>query len=289
MSATDSCPKCGVPWPAGKPLPTTECPACGVIFAKFHAAQREKQRQLEEQAAIAAKAEMAEKKKAAKAATRTETPVLAGHPRLAACATCGGIVAYGAKACPHCGAAGPTPMGLMKCKECGSEVSTRAAACPKCGAPPPPPGRKTKGETWFVVIMLLIIFSVAIGLSGRSNRGSSDQRAGDDPGPSAARTAQYRAAGLRAGILRMSMKDPEAFALTSLLVMPDGVACYRYRAKNSFGAVLPSRAVWAPGTELLTEERDGNVFLGIWKAGCTAGGGEEIAPQVNRAIEQAKR
>lgn len=121
VSVTTSCPKCGVLWPADKPLPVTECPACGVNFAKFNAARVERQRQLAEQADRAAKAEkqMADRaakaeKKAATAATKVKLHA-AADAKLAACATCGGSVAYGAKTCPHCGAEGPTkPISRIK-------------------------------------------------------------------------------------------------------------------------------------------------------------------------------
>jgi hypothetical protein len=51
MSAATSCPKCGIQWPADKPLPITECPTCGVIFAKYFAAQAQKESLRQEQGA----------------------------------------------------------------------------------------------------------------------------------------------------------------------------------------------------------------------------------------------
>jgi hypothetical protein len=37
--------------------------------------------------------------------------------------------------------------------------------------------------------------------------------------------------------IKNAMKDPQAFELTSLVVMPNGSAFYEYRDKNSFGAI----------------------------------------------------
>ena len=50
-----------------------------------------------------------------------------------------------------------------------------------------------------------------------------------------------------AKLLKAGMKDPESFQLKQLLVMPDGSACYTYRATNSFNAKLEASAVLLPG------------------------------------------
>lgn len=164
MSATTSCPKCGVSWPAEKPLPTTECPACGVIFAKFNAAKLENQRLLAKQADRAAQSEkqMAEgagqaAKKAATAATKAMSRAAAG-PKLAACATCGGNVAYGAKACPHCGAAGPTkPISKAKLTILGIGVLAIVGAMSRGGGGSsslPPRGSATDTQREMAQMMI---------------------------------------------------------------------------------------------------------------------------------------
>lgn len=101
------CPKCGVQWPTDKPLPLTECPSCGVIFAKFLAAREDKRKRAAEKEAQVARAA---EKAAAKVKPAPAAPALARAtlPKgLAECAICGGTVAIGANACPHCGAPGP--------------------------------------------------------------------------------------------------------------------------------------------------------------------------------------
>ncbi len=177
-------------------------------------------------------------------------------------------------------------MALVKCRECGAQVSTQAAACPKCGAPPPQPPRRTKPEVWAVAAALALIFIVAISSSSPTSQPPTREQA-TAQAANPQRQARLAAAGLAAGLLRMGMKDPEAFVLTSLLVMPDGTACYRYRAKNSFGAVLPGRAIRAGG-KMLLEENDADAFQRAWGAECVGKSGEEIAEQVSRAIERAK-
>lgn len=82
--------------------------------------------------------------------------------------------------------------------------------------------------------------------------------------------------------LKRAAKDPEAFDLQSLVVMPNGTACYEYRAKNSFGAILPSSAVLTPSGRMLLREHDGNAFVSAWNKNCTPSGGDEIAPLVKR-------
>lgn len=111
-----SCPKCSAVWPTDKPLPTTECPTCGVIFAKFYAAQAEKR---EREAAQEKAAQQAQAKREALARSKAERQAARDakeqekinrnrqQSALSQCSACGGTVAFGAKSCPHCGAPGP--------------------------------------------------------------------------------------------------------------------------------------------------------------------------------------
>lgn len=102
--------------PADKPLPLTECPSCGVIFAKFLVAQEEKRKRVAEQESQAARA-------AEKAAAKTKPAPLGEPPKakpvaatLANCPSCGGLVAIGATACPHCGRGDPAPVPKQSTK-----------------------------------------------------------------------------------------------------------------------------------------------------------------------------
>ena len=105
LSATTTCPKCGTHWPEDKPLPIHECPACGVVFAKFRAEQAEARRREDARAEIAAKEAARQAELAAKAERKAAAQAV--EPAVTACAACGGTVAKAAKACPHCGAPGP--------------------------------------------------------------------------------------------------------------------------------------------------------------------------------------
>jgi hypothetical protein len=157
-----ACPKCGVIWPPDKPLPTTECPDCGVVFVKFHAAERERKRLAAEKAEKDAQAAKVEAERAAKAAQKAaaaaskhRAPALPADSRLAACSACGGKVAYGAKTCPHCGAPGPAKktskvtlavVGIGTLIFIGAIVQGGKSALPSAPASAPPRGSATEDQ-----------------------------------------------------------------------------------------------------------------------------------------------
>jgi hypothetical protein len=98
------------------------------------------------------------------------------------------------------------------------------------------------------------------------------------------RDFQMKLAGLAAKQLKNGMKDPDSFELKSLLFMPNGTACYEYRATNSFGAHLAGAAVLTTKGKLLVQEQNGNAFVSAWNKECTVSGGEDIADLVKIAI-----
>lgn len=98
----------------------------------------------------------------------------------------------------------------------------------------------------------------------------------------ARRDAQLQLAGAGAMTLKSSMKDPQSFNLTSLVVKDNGVACYQYRAINSFGAILPSSAVMTAKGKMLSQAHDGNAFVSVWNKECAPAGGDEIAELLKR-------
>jgi hypothetical protein len=98
----------------------------------------------------------------------------------------------------------------------------------------------------------------------------------------AKRNLQMTIAAMGAQDLKNSMKDPDSFELKSLLFMPDGAACYEYRATNSFGAHLKGEAVYTPKGKLLVHEQNPNAFISAWNKECTVSSGEEIAFVVNQ-------
>jgi hypothetical protein len=96
------------------------------------------------------------------------------------------------------------------------------------------------------------------------------------------RDAQLQLAGTGAVELKHAMKDPEAFELKSLYVTTSGASCYDFRAKNSFGATFPGRAVMNAKGKMFLQERDGDRFASVWNADCTKDGGDDITALVKR-------
>ena len=183
-------------------------------------------------------------------------------------------------------------MALIACKECNNEVSTEARTCPKCGAKVVEP-KKPMSTTTKILIGLFGfgVLAMVVSESGRKEdrENAEKQRIAaltpeqktKEKADKSKRNLQLQMAEVGASTLKKSMKDPTAFDLTSLTVLPNGSACYEYRAKNSFGAIFPASAVLTKG-KLLVSERDGNNFVEVWNKECTVSGGDEIAASVKR-------
>lgn len=127
------------------------------------------------------------------------------------------------------------------------------------------------------------LFAVAVAAAVVQTGGGKDESTAIPPGQQAIvdkakkeRTAKIQIAAAGAVDLKRAMKDPAAFELTSLLLMPSGAACYEYRAKNSFGAVMPGRAVMTTKGKIYTDETSRAAFVKNWNTECTKPGGEEL-------------
>ena len=184
-------------------------------------------------------------------------------------------------------------MALITCQECKHEVSTEAKTCPNCGAKVRPPKKPMSSTMKLLLGLLGIGFLASVMVEGNKKdevKKAEEQRVAsmtpeqreNEKAVKAKRDTQLQMAGAGALTIKKAMKDPEAFELKSLVVKPNGTACYEYRAKNSFGAILPSSAVLSSKGKLLTQERDGNSFVAVWNKECTPAGGDEIADLVKR-------
>lgn len=175
-------------------------------------------------------------------------------------------------------------MSLIKCRECGNDVSTEAKTCPKCGVKV----KKPMSRTMKWVLGFLGVSVVAGIISSKQQQDAFEQaKANQTPEQKVAeakRDAQLQWAAMGAMQLKKTMKDPRAFDLTSLYVTKNGHGCYDYRAKNSFGAILPSSAVMTPQGKLLLQEQHGNEFSKTWNRECTQSGGNDIAAAVKRRV-----
>lgn len=180
-------------------------------------------------------------------------------------------------------------MALIKCHECRHEVSSEAGTCPKCGVAvdvKKAKGAATASNKFIALLAMIAIFGVIIS-TNQHKEAAAEAKANQTPEQkvtSAKRDAQLQWAAIGAVQLKDAMKDPTAFELTSLYVTKNGYGCYEYRAKNSFGAILPSSAVLTPKGKLLAQERQGAEFAKTWNRECTQPGGDEISSLVNRRI-----
>jgi DNA-directed RNA polymerase subunit RPC12/RpoP len=180
-------------------------------------------------------------------------------------------------------------MALIKCAECGNEVSTTAKACPKCGAKVVLPKKPTSTATKLMAGLLGIgIVGGIVAQRGHEadaaavEAAKTPQQRAAEKAARAKENAQFTVAANGAAKLKQAMKDPESFSLTSLIVHADGAACYEYRAKNSFGAILPSEAVLSPTGKFTSKDHDGNAFVHAWNTECTKADGQDIADLVKR-------
>ena len=173
-------------------------------------------------------------------------------------------------------------MALVACTECGNNVSTEAKACPSCGAPvvkPKPP--KKRSLVWPLLGVMTVAGIVGAELAKTSTAPQTPAQKKEDE----ARAKRIVIARMAAAQLKTSMKDPESFELKSAVVHTDGAACFKYRAKNSFGATLPAEATMTPAGGLLTSE-SGNRFVTAWNKHCTSAGGDEVASLLKRSLSR---
>ena len=210
-------------------------------------------------------------------------------------------------------------MALVKCPDCGTEISTEATACPKCGrphaaAPAAPARRKTSMFTW--VILGLIVFGVLSTVVSRcqqdreaqtqaaaeqarraaltpQQRADEDAKLAEEAKQRAAATAKETEAKSRhdknvqkaavfANVLRKSMRNPDSFKLSEVLIMGDGSVCYTYRAQNGFGGMNVDQAVLGPSS-FKTSDQAG--FVTAWNKYCGGHTGEDATDYVNYLLE----
>lgn len=161
-------------------------------------------------------------------------------------------------------------MALIACHECKQQISSEAKSCPQCGAKPKGGGGGAVGIV-MVVIVGFITYSCAFSGSESAPKSAAETQA----------DKELNTAIAAARVLKGRSKDPSSFAVESFLIFSGGDTCYEYRAKNSFGAVVPGKAVFSPPGTMLTSETDGRKFIVAWNATCTRHGGEERAGGLN--------
>lgn len=148
-------------------------------------------------------------------------------------------------------------MALIKCKECGAKVSTTAKACPQCGASAP---KQTSGCAWIALIFFGIPMIAGIAYQASTGPARKAEEAAKEAQRVAALSPEQKAEELRNSRVysgksacrinaKEVMKDPssaEFVGYGSATASTDGSTVsvpVTYRAKNSFGAIVPSTVI----------------------------------------------
>lgn len=152
--------------------------------------------------------------------------------------------------------------------------------------------KKMPRAAWWLVVTI-VFTGVVVALLGRGGGGGGGAPPAAKPAtaptisPAEQEAKNRRNAAAAAAItgarqLKASAKDPQTFELKSAWVAPDGSACYEFRAKNSFNAMLKSSAILVAGktASLLVEGNAG--FASAWNKRCTVAGGEDVMPLIAR-------
>lgn len=137
------CPKCEYERKLEDLAPETECPRCGVIYAK---AKPREARPPVLPAPVAPAAAVA-------TPSSPEPSVAQPQAKTTSCPACAGLVAFGAKTCPHCGQANPAPFAKQK---------------------------KPVGKLGIALAALLLVFFIA-SLSRQPSQSTNDSKPEDNP------------------------------------------------------------------------------------------------------------
>ena len=166
-------------------------------------------------------------------------------------------------------------MALVRCKACGNSISPKATACPNCGEPLP---KRTSLLTWLVLGTVLCV--AWVGFTRPESTSSAPPTVSQPSNPE--KDVELGIAIKVGRALKAASKNPNSFELNSFLIFPGGATCFEYRARNSFNALVPGKAVFdATAGKTFVAEKDGNRFVKAWNAICTKAGGQERASGLN--------
>lgn len=137
-------------------------------------------------------------------------------------------------------------MAIVKCHECGADVSTEAKACPKCGAKVKRPASRTKKLLYSLVAVVVVAGVVAQQQNPEKRAAEAAARDGQ--------VAQLQAGRAAMNALKSSLRDPDSMKLDAVRVSDDRqIVCIEYRARNGFGGVNRSMAVFVDRKQQATD------------------------------------
>ena len=130
------------------------------------------------------------------------------------------------------------------------------------------------GALLIVIVMALVDRPSPSATTGQS---PAEKKAEDE------HNSRIAVAATMARELKRSMRDPDSFKLTSVLLMDKTKAvCYEYRSRNGFGGMNAGRAVFSSAGKFKTNEMDG--FSGLWNKNCAHQIGTEEAETVSTLL-----
>jgi hypothetical protein len=187
---------------------------------------------------------------------------------------------------------------MKKCK-CGNDVARNAKACPKCGHRFTGTFTKSLAVLFGIIVVMAIIGGALGGGSGdsASTTNATNNPAAPPPSPEqraaqeaarqkAAADAQKKETAFQHAVagakqLRESMRNPDSFKLTQVLVMGNGASCYEFRSQNGFGGVNVGQAALSAKGRFRTSESDN--FSPLWNRECANKTGEDKTWEVGYA------
>jgi len=191
------------------------------------------------------------------------------------------------------------------CLRCGRYSGPQANFCDSCGQAffphagfrtPQRPFRAFVAEHPRITIVVgsiaiwgaLILVAIFIGVSVGSNSTSANVPAAQTDKKTEAdkkKDGRVTMAALGAQQIKHSMRDPDSFTLTSVLIIDKtGAVCYEYRARNGFNGMNFGQAVFSANSAVFkTNEMAG--FTKAWNKECAHQEGTENVELVSWLIK----
>lgn len=127
-------------------------------------------------------------------------------------------------------------MAIIECKECGKEISSKADKCPYCGIKK----HKTSKFTWFVLFVFVYGFYVYL---TPVNSDTSYKAKVETPQEKEEKD-RYSSVMLAGKTVKKNLKEPNSVEWLSIHSNKEGtLACFRYKAKNSYGGFSVEESV----------------------------------------------
>jgi hypothetical protein len=158
-------------------------------------------------------------------------------------------------------------MALAACAECGKEISTGAKACPHCGAAGPAAGSGCLASTGKAVLGLVIFVVVLIFIGAAFE---------SKPGPPTPADRTIGRAQVAARALKGGSLNPDRFVLERAPInYAADIICLEFRTENDFGGMTRDRVMVNNNSQVITS--DSLDFDAQWQSQCEGPGVDDLA------------